>query len=835
VGVPWQVYPTVSLGSVLFSMGFGEESAPTQLPANAPKAVDWGYGVPSQAQGTQKLKGWEFTSAFDGGNALWCSWTRQEPQKAVPARPDSEDVDVLTFSVEIARDCHGMKPMEKPKASWFHFGVTPEPQYRGTIRLVVHGMCEQRDLFAAGYRPWVSTPSKTRWCRLDGDVQVGQSRKFHWHCSWNYTFDGTPGMTRFAFCHPYGYCELMSWISRLEAHFGRASRGLTNSAEAKRRKEPQGSVPESRRAQREFLMRFELGPGEGLPEIEPTGSASSSSSDDEAEVSATNGSACEKAELSYFECRSWHDDLPKAGTGIYFCRQTVARTPQGRSVEMLTITEALDTVPEDCPRDKLPGEVKKALRSAGADMAAAAEPPLRFPGRQICFVSGRVHPGETPGQFACNGFLQFVLSDDPRAAEMRRRFCFKIVPMLNPDGVAWGHYRTNTLGCDLNRCYREPNHEQHEGVFAVKTLLLGWAHTGDLLYYMDCHGHAARRGCFLFGNHHGSQPWSSEDALLYNLAYVHATQLNCPHLDIDACEWSRATEANKKVRGDEEDADETSRSDSGRAQIGASCRLYHAYTLECNYHISRTVRPSPEVPGLPSDAYQAQTLQGEVRDGDPTRPGYGKRPKPMPYGPKEWAAVGEGLAVALLDLHCASSYSRLVAARPPKPLLAPDKDLALASLGLERLFQALSDRHRSAGTSQTQLAQTGLERCLRRRVFRVVHSPHVYIRDRPVKTGSSLGIRKTGDTIVALEVRSDGWIQLDPSELQKLARKNCTEAYMMVDGTSVGLGALLSDTHEFARFPVADYIDGGVLAQAAPSIQDIEQGRYPLVGTLHLT
>jgi len=104
-----------------------------------------------------------------------------------------------------------------------------------------------------------------------------------------------------------------------------------------------------------------------------------------------------------------------------------------------------------------------------------------------------------------------------------------------------------------------------------------------------------------------------------------------------------------------------------------------------------------------------------------------------------------------------------------------------------------------------------------------------------VKTGSSLGIRKTGDTIVALEVRSDGWIQLDPSELQKLARKNCTEAYMMVDGTSVGLGALLSDTHEFARFPVADYIDGGVLAQAAPSIQDIEQGRYPLVGTLHLT
>lgn len=39
---------------------------------------------------------------------------------------------------------------------------------------------------------------------------------------------------------------------------------------------------------------------------------------------------------------------------------------------------------------------------------------------------------------------------------LRSNFVFKVVPMLNPDGVVVGNYRASLAGVDLNRVYKKP-------------------------------------------------------------------------------------------------------------------------------------------------------------------------------------------------------------------------------------------------------------------------------------------------------------------------------------------------------------------------------------------
>jgi hypothetical protein len=55
--------------------------------------------------------------------------------------------------------------------------------------------------------------------------------------------------------------------------------------------------------------------------------------------------------------------------------------------------------------------------------------------RPVVFLTARVHPGETVASWTMKGVLEFLTSNAPEALALRRALVFKVVPVLNPDGV----------------------------------------------------------------------------------------------------------------------------------------------------------------------------------------------------------------------------------------------------------------------------------------------------------------------------------------------------------------------------------------------------------------
>ena len=73
------------------------------------------------------------------------------------------------------------------------------------------------------------------------------------------------------------------------------------------------------------------------------------------------------------------------------------------------------------------------------------------PGKEWVLIVGRQHPPELTGALALMPFVETLLADSDLARQFRQHFNLLIVPNLNPDGVAAGHWRYNMNGVDLNR------------------------------------------------------------------------------------------------------------------------------------------------------------------------------------------------------------------------------------------------------------------------------------------------------------------------------------------------------------------------------------------------
>ncbi|XP_054630378.1 cytosolic carboxypeptidase 1 [Dunckerocampus dactyliophorus] len=169
---------------------------------------------------------------------------------------------------------------------------------------------------------------------------------------------------------------------------------------------------------------------------------------------------------------------------IYMRQDVLCETLGGNSCALLTIT----AMPESNSVDHV----------------------CQFRNRPLIFLSARVHPGETNASWVMKGTLEFLMSTSPLAASLREAYIFKIVPMLNPDGVVNGNHRCSLSGEDLNRQWQNPNAELHPTIYHTKSLLQYLTHTQRApLVFCDYHGHSRKKNVFMYGCSLKETVWQS--------------------------------------------------------------------------------------------------------------------------------------------------------------------------------------------------------------------------------------------------------------------------------------------------------------------------------------
>jgi hypothetical protein len=91
----------------------------------------------------------------------------------------------------------------------------------------------------------------------------------------------------------------------------------------------------------------------------------------------------------------------------------------------------------------------KSVHGREIPLATITDPEVLPAQKRRAFLIGGTHGAETASIYGVEGMLDFLVSDDPLAAEMRRAVIWKIVPILNVDAAAEGLDRRNAGGVNV--------------------------------------------------------------------------------------------------------------------------------------------------------------------------------------------------------------------------------------------------------------------------------------------------------------------------------------------------------------------------------------------------
>jgi hypothetical protein len=77
--------------------------------------------------------------------------------------------------------------------------------------------------------------------------------------------------------------------------------------------------------------------------------------------------------------------------------------------------------------------------------------------KKYIYLCARVHASEVTSSMVLEGIINLLISGSSIAQDILSKYTFIILPMLNPDGVVMGNYRSTIFGRDLNRQWQTPD------------------------------------------------------------------------------------------------------------------------------------------------------------------------------------------------------------------------------------------------------------------------------------------------------------------------------------------------------------------------------------------
>ncbi|XP_038115746.1 cytosolic carboxypeptidase 6 isoform X2 [Culex quinquefasciatus] len=141
-------------------------------------------------------------------------------------------------------------------------------------------------------------------------------------------------------------------------------------------------------------------------------------------------------------------------------------------------------------------------------------------------VFARIHPGESPASYVVQGLIEYLAAaNQPISKALRENVVFKIIPMLNPDGVFLGNNRCNVIGHDLNRTWNKMSQYTHPTLTAAMKMLKEYDNSScyQVDFVIDIHAHSSLTGTFIYGS-------------TYDNVYRYERHLVFPKLFASKCE-----------------------------------------------------------------------------------------------------------------------------------------------------------------------------------------------------------------------------------------------------------------------------------------------------------